>query len=1036
MVLVSYFAINRIVRQQFNRGMDEMLLTAEANARMVFAEAEGTIVYASHSIQEMLDNGASQEQLLAYLTQKSAWMTPSKKVGTRLLDGMYAYVRGEFLDSIGMNPPPDYMPQASPWFDAALRAAPDKTAYTAPHTIPGSGKVTMSAVRNIYGKAGTYYGILVIDLDVSWFQEYAHSIIRRMMDNSDDLAASSPESHNAIPMDDGSYGMVLNQHMVVVGHPNDEFVNRQLHDISREYRVIRDELIRHREISAMHITDYDDREMVISFRQMFNGWYIGVAVPEDSYYLPARHTAFALSAISLVLMSILCSILLELAAARMRSEEQNRSKSNFLAQMSHEIRTPMNAVVGLSELGLRLDSLPALALEYFVGIQHAGQNLLAIINDILDFSKIESGNLAIANSPYMLTSLLDDVINITQVRLSGSPILFTVNVESAIPHELIGDETRLRQVLINVLSNAAKYTLKGVISFEIAGVRSGDGSLILRFKIMDSGIGIKPENMSALWEDFTRFDDMHLKGVEGTGLGLAIARRLCLAMGGSIMASSTYGEGSVFTVTIPQGFTNDVPLAEVENAQEKSVLCCGLDPFYAASVCRTLDDLGVEAVRTTDMCAFFEKLSEGNYAFAFISSKIVDQTMDFIKNMHLRTIPVLMTGLDGTFSFHDIPAILMPAYAVPIANILNHKTSGYSSHEPYVGFAAPAARVLLVDDALSNMAVAKGLLAPYAMQIDTCVSGAASLELIRENTYDLVLMDHMMPGMDGLEATARIRKMEKGRELPVVALTANAVSGMRELFLEKGMDDFLAKPIDVARLDAILRKWIPAEKQQPLVKGNAPGMIAEMHALFEIDGLDAKAGMFLCGGTETKYRGVLEQYCRDVAARIDFLTFSRAESSPKNFVIHTHALKSSSASIGAAPLSLEAAYLMNAAERGNLEAIRERVDSFREHLTLLVERIKAELGEKNDITAAGRDSPESPSEESISLLLRLKKALETEDVGTADWVLIALAAMRLDQATGEMLSRIADLVLVSDFAEAVHVFDRQFPEGKGLLGVQ
>jgi len=1038
MVFVSYFAINRIVRQQLVRGMDEILLAAEANVWGVFSEAEGAMAYALHTVQDMLDDGASQEQLLTYLKDTSAWMRQSQRWGTRFLDGIYAYMRGEFLDGIGLNPAPDYVPQASSWFDAAVKTSRHRTAYTAPYTIPGSGKVKMSAVHNTYGKAGEYYGILIIDLDISWFQEYARYIIRLPEDSSDnalDIGASrSLTPLHPASMDDGGYGMMLNQYMVVVGHPSDEVVNRQLHDVCEGYRAIGDELIRRREISEMHIADFDGRDMVVSFKQMFNGWYIGVFVPQDSYYLVARHTAFTLSVIGLFLMSILCYILLRFAAERMRSEEENRSKSNFLAQMSHEIRTPMNAVVGLSELGLRLDNLSAIAVEYFAGIQHAGQNLLSIINDILDFAKIESGNLEVVSSPYILASLLNDVINITRVRLSGKPILFAVNAESAIPNTLIGDETRLRQVLINILSSAVKYTIKGFILFEITRARTGDGSLLLRFEIVDSGIGIKPENMRELWGEFARFDNMSIKGVEGTGLGLAISRRLCLAMGGDITASSTYGEGSVFTVTIPQEFTNDVPLAKVENAHEKSVLCYGLDTFYATSVHRTLNDLGVEAVQAADAGDFFEKLSDGVYPFAFIAPQIADRTRAFIKNMRLKTVPVLMTGLDASFSSHDLPAIIMPAYAVSIANMLNHKMFESSAHEAFVDFTAPTARVLLVDDALTNLTVAKGLLAPYQMQIDTCVSGEESLELIRQNEYDMVLMDHMMPGMDGLEATARIRGMEKSRGFPIVALTANAVSGMREIFLANGMDDFLAKPIDVARLDEILRKWIPGEKQQPLVKRNDAIAPTDPDAPFSIDGVDAQAGMLMSGGMVANYRSVLEQYCRDVTARTEFLTFARAESDLKSFAMHAHVLKSASASIGATALSEEAASLENAAELEDMEFLRERLERFREDIIRLAANIESALGATSDPTAADagtdvKSGPES-SEAIISLFLRLRKALETEDVGAVDRALFALSAMPLDRVADEAASRVSDLVLVSDFAEAARVIDRLAPEGK------
>jgi CheY-like chemotaxis protein/HPt (histidine-containing phosphotransfer) domain-containing protein len=496
------------------------------------------------------------------------------------------------------------------------------------------------------------------------------------------------------------------------------------------------------------------------------------------------------------------------------------------------------------------------------------------------------------------------------VRLSGKPILFTVDVEPSIPNNLIGDETRVRQVLLNILSNAVKYTTEGSIRFAVNGERADNGlqggSVLLKFEVSDSGTGIAPEDMHGLFEEFSRFDAAHNKKVEGTGLGLAIARRLCLAMGGNITASSVYGNGSTFAAAIPQRFESDAPMGDAGNTKERFV----------------------------------------------------------------------------------------------------------------ARFSAPDAVVLLVDDLPINLTVAKGLLAPYEMKVDTCGSGKEAVELVRKKRYDLVLMDHMMPGMDGLKATALIRGMKEGRRLPVIALTANAVSGMQEMFMKRGMNDFLSKPIDTSRLDAVLRRWIPREKQR--VKDNkTPEQNVEANVLFEVEGIDAKKGMIMTGGTEAGYRSVLEQYCRDVSARVVFLNAPYAENNLKDFITHAHALKSASATIGAAGISAEAGDLEDAGKRGDAAYIRERVDEFRYGLANLAERVAAAL-------SSGEDGEKAPEENVFPLLRQLKEALVAEDVRKTDAILAELTSMRLEPRIKNVMSEASELVLISEFAKAVSKLNELF----------
>jgi signal transduction histidine kinase len=281
----------------------------------------------------------------------------------------------------------------------------------------------------------------------------------------------------------------------------------------------------------------------------------------------------------------------------------NRTKSNFLAQMSHEIRTPMNAISGMSELLLRAD-LPQESMAYAQDIKQASSNLISIINDILDFAKIESGRLEIITTNYLLSSLINDTVNIIRMRLIEKPIRFFTNIDGNIPNSLIGDEVRLRQIMINLLSNATKYTELGHISISINMEKREGKQVWLKIVVTDTGCGIKPEDYEKLFGDFVRVDAKKNRSIEGAGLGLAITKNLCCAMGGDISVKSEYGKGSEFTAIIPQGVAAEGRFATVEEPDKKRVLIYEHRIVYAKSVSWSLANMDVPHVSVTNFDDF------------------------------------------------------------------------------------------------------------------------------------------------------------------------------------------------------------------------------------------------------------------------------------------------------------------------------------------------------------------------------------------------------------------------------------------------
>ncbi len=699
-----------------------------------------------------------------------------------------------------------------------------------------------------------------------------------------------------------------------------------------------------------------------------------------------------------------------------KAELASKSKSDFLANMSHEIRTPMNAIIGMTEVVLREEELSAATKDNLLSIKQAGNSLLAIINDILDFSKIESGKLEIVPSEYYITSVFHDVCSIIRTKIKTEEVAFIADIDSNLPYMLNGDETRIRQILLNLMTNAAKYTRTGHVRLSIGGEVTGT-SLRMKITVEDTGIGIKPEDLAKLFQKFTQLDIQKNRGIEGTGLGLAITQNLCELMGGEITVTSEYGKGSVFTVTLPQEIKNPAPLATVKEREKIRILLYEERAIYQHYLGQTLTNLNLAYQAVETLSAFEQELESGRYQHVFLSHALFAKAEPML-NRHKDAEVFLLSEFGEEVSPPNVRVLAMPVSSISVACALNNESvHDITGEAEETDIAATAASILVVDDMEMNLKVMERLLAVFEITADTCLSGKEAIEKVQQTDYDIVFMDHMMPEMDGIEAVKRIRSLGgKYQELPIIALTANAVNGMKEIFLSNGFDDFQSKPVEISKLKSILAKWVPKEKQQKPKTVEKGSMPAKINHEIVMENVDAKVGLRNIGGNMEDYLETLECFCKDGQTRLTDITTCLEQDDLHLFTINVHALKSASATIGAAKLS-EMARLLETA--GNNEAssyIALHTTPFLAELEQTITTITDYITQQKGEVVVEEQLEATELQEFIK---KLKSAISNYDISTADEILVKLKKSQVAEAA----NKIAECLLLSEYDEAVRLVD-------------
>lgn len=757
-----------------------------------------------------------------------------------------------------------------------------------------------------------------------------------------------------------------------------------------------------------------------------------------------------------------------------RYQKAERTKDDFLANISHEIRTPINTIAGMSEI-LANEDLKDDVREKVQDLQGASRNLVTLVSDMLDFAEIQSGKLELTESSYNLTSTINDIVNIINNQKKNKEIEFILDIDTDIPALLVGDEQKLKRAMLNILSNAVKFTEVGCVVLEISCRRESYG-VNLCITVRDTGIGIDSSQLHNVFNSFSMVDTKRNRQEGGVGLGLAIAQAIIEKMGGFISVRSKKGEGSEFQIIVPQKVEQYEPMIVLENPLRFNVLVyIDMNQFFISSVkseygnnIRNItENLGIIVHVCRNLNELKRRIERNYITHIFIT--LYEYTMDesYFNGLAKQTGVVIILEETEDYRVHsdDIIRLYKPFYALPVSIILKGgKRYNNLSRENMNRnmFIAPDAKILIVDDNTINLRVESSLMKNYRFTIDTALSGMEALEKLESKDYDMVFMDHMMPEMDGVDTLHRIRD-KAGiyyANIPVIALTANAVAGAKEMLIAEGFQDFLSKPVEIASMHRILEKYLPDAKKiydfeddatdvqsgetvyndhetiyeqlhNPQASVKEPG--AETAREDTAADIDEKQGALYCGSLED-FEDILKIHYEDYEENSRKIQAFYDSKDWKNYVILVHGLKSSMKSVGIMKLSDMCLGLELAGKENRIDYILKNHDAMMAEYGRIHDVIGNRLGITQKINADLTNIKNLDEDSLAGLLNRFENAVYSFDEEQMLSILNELMDYKYHETVlapklSPLVKKVNNCDYMSAYDNLIKIFDKTQKEG-------
>ena len=833
------YTVSNIYKTSYNNVYevgDDKTTAITADLEKYLENAKSVLWVSADTVDHMIDQGAEYDEIVAYITRES-YNTENNFDST--YTGIYGVIGGRYADGTGWIPPEDYDATDRDWYQAAVEAD-GEVIVTSPYVEAVSGDVIISVCKTLSNGED----VLGLDLTLSGVQATIENV----------------------QINGTGYGLILNNNDgMIIANPDEE-LNGQLYEEYPDGEELYENAMK--VVEGRFTMTIDGKECTVFVDQVLDQWTLLIITENSKLFEAPRSILIVSIIVNLSAFVILAGFYIlsyqyeskankrldEMKALEQQKDYEakllklektaadnaNKAKSDFLADMSHEIRTPINAVLGMNEMILNKCEDEEI-LDYASSIKSAGKTLLSIINNILDFSKIEDGKMNLVPVEFDTAVLITGLVNSISERARTKGLELIVDIDETVPSKLYGDDVRISQVLMNLLTNGVKYTEKGSVTVRVQNQGVTGDDVNIRFDVIDTGIGIKEEDMDKLTKSFERIEEKRNRHIEGTGLGMSIVTKLLNLMESQLEVHSVYGEGSSF------GFN--------------------------------------------------------------LTLHIVD---------------------------HE-----------PIGRYEDRKKNMYKKKDKTERLNCPGVRVLVTDDNEMNLKVASNLLQFFGIKAVLVASGMETIELCEKEKFDIIFLDHMMPKMDGVECLEILKEKNLVEDTVVVALTANAVVGAKEQFLEAGFDDYLSKPILLDDLEAMVRKHIPDSAIVPVaedkkeeakeapaeVKNDEEDEILEFGPDSEDEGgaesevtiekakslgLNVDEGISFAAGDEGFYLEILKDYAHDAEEKCSKLDAFVQSKDWKNYKILVHSVKSASKTVGAFDLSDKARKLEEAS--GNEDA--------------------------------------------------------------------------------------------------------------------